>query len=54
MFSHGVEGSFKALGEIKEIAERKMVDLNANDIEAAARMIKGSAQSMGLEVVEAA
>jgi large subunit ribosomal protein L11 len=29
-----------------------MVDLNANDVEAAARMIRGSARSMGLEVVE--
>ena len=38
--------------QIREIAEKKMVDLNANDIEAACRMIAGSARSMGLEVVE--
>ncbi|MBI3496457.1 MAG: 50S ribosomal protein L11 [Proteobacteria bacterium] len=38
--------------QIREIAEKKMVDLNANDIEAAMRMIAGSARSMGLEVVE--
>jgi large subunit ribosomal protein L11 len=29
-----------------------MVDLNANDVEAASKMIAGSARSMGLEVVE--
>lgn len=37
--------------KIKEIAELKMKDLNANDLEAAVRMIEGSARSMGLEVV---
>jgi large subunit ribosomal protein L11 len=38
--------------QIREIAETKMADLNANDVEAAMVMIKGSARSMGLEVVE--
>lgn len=38
--------------QIKEIAEKKMVDLNANDIEAAMKIIAGSARSMGVEVVE--
>ncbi|MCA1974624.1 MAG: 50S ribosomal protein L11 [Caenispirillum sp.] len=38
--------------QLREIAEKKMKDLNANDIEAAARMIAGSARSMGLEIVE--
>ena len=37
---------------IKEIAEAKMVDLNANDIDQAMKIIEGSARSMGLEVVE--
>ena len=36
--------------DLREIAELKMVDLNANDIEAAMRMIAGSARSMGYEV----
>ncbi|MBT3363982.1 MAG: 50S ribosomal protein L11 [Chloroflexi bacterium] len=36
--------------KIKEIAEIKMKDLNANDIEAAMLMIEGSARSMGIEV----
>jgi large subunit ribosomal protein L11 len=36
--------------QVQEIAEAKMVDLNANDIEAAKQMIKGSARSMGIEV----
>ena len=38
--------------QLREIAEKKMKDLNANDVDAAARMIAGSARSMGLEVVE--
>ena len=36
--------------QIKEIAEVKMPDLNANDIEAAMRTIEGTAKQMGLEV----
>jgi large subunit ribosomal protein L11 len=40
------------MAQIRKIAEQKMVDLNANDVDAAAQMIKGSARSMGLEVVE--
>jgi len=35
----------------REIATIKMVDLNANDLEAAARQIEGTARSMGIEVV---
>jgi large subunit ribosomal protein L11 len=38
--------------QLREIAEGKMKDLNANDIDAAARIIEGSARSMGLQVVE--
>ena len=38
--------------QVKEIAEQKMKDLNASDINAAMKMIEGSARSMGLEVVE--
>jgi large subunit ribosomal protein L11 len=36
---------------VREIAQAKMKDLNAADIEAAMRMVEGSARSMGLEVV---
>ncbi|HYI39210.1 MAG TPA: 50S ribosomal protein L11 [Allosphingosinicella sp.] len=36
--------------QLREIAEMKMKDLNANDIDAAARIIEGSARAMGLEV----
>ena len=39
------------MAQIREIAEKKMVDLNAHDIEAACKMIVGSARSMGLTVV---
>jgi large subunit ribosomal protein L11 len=35
---------------VRKIAEMKMKDLNANDIEAAMKIIAGSARSMGLEV----
>lgn len=38
--------------QVKEIAQEKMEDLNANDIDAAAKIIAGSARSMGIEVVE--
>jgi large subunit ribosomal protein L11 len=38
--------------QLREIAEKKMKDLNANDIEAAAKIIEGSAKAMGLRVVE--
>jgi large subunit ribosomal protein L11 len=37
--------------QVREIAEQKMKDLNASDVEAAMRMVEGSARSMGLEVV---
>ena len=36
--------------QLREIAEKKMVDLNANDLEQASKMIAGSARSMGVEV----
>ncbi|MBU4421528.1 50S ribosomal protein L11 [Candidatus Parcubacteria bacterium] len=36
--------------QIKEIAEKKMPDLNANDIEAAMKTIEGTARQMGIEV----
>ncbi|NPA91543.1 MAG: 50S ribosomal protein L11 [Chloroflexi bacterium] len=38
--------------QIRQIAETKMKDLNAYDIDAAMRMIEGSARSMGIEVVD--
>jgi large subunit ribosomal protein L11 len=38
--------------QLREIAEIKMKDMNANDVEAAVRMLAGSAKSMGLTVVE--
>jgi len=37
--------------KVREIAEAKMKDLNANDVDAAVKMVEGSARSMGLEVV---
>ena len=46
-----VGGSVK-ISQVREIAENKMKDLNAADIDGAIEMVKGSARSMGLEVVE--
>ena len=39
-------------GQLREIAEKKMKDLNANDLDAATKIIEGSARAMGLNVVE--
>ncbi len=38
--------------QLREIAEKKMKDLNANDLDAASRIIEGSARAMGIQVVE--
>ena len=40
------------LAQLKDIAALKMVDMNANDVDGAVRMLAGSARSMGLTVVE--
>ena len=48
---HETVGRVKT-SQVKEIAEAKMVDLNANDIAAAMKIIEGTARSMGIEVVE--
>ena len=37
--------------QVREIANIKMADLNANDVEAAAKQVEGTARSMGIEVV---
>jgi large subunit ribosomal protein L11 len=36
--------------QVRQIAETKMADLNANDVEAAMRMVEGTARSMGIEI----
>ncbi|MEI6985982.1 MAG: 50S ribosomal protein L11 [Rhodospirillaceae bacterium] len=48
----GASAGSLTMTQIREIAQKKMVDLNAHDIDAAAKMIVGSARSMGLQVVE--
>ncbi|MDR2765868.1 MAG: 50S ribosomal protein L11 [Holosporaceae bacterium] len=40
------------MAQVREIAEKKMKDLNADNVDAASMMIVGSARSMGLEVVQ--
>jgi len=47
-----VSGGSVKRSQLAEIAQAKMVDLNANDIEQATKIIEGSARSMGLDVVE--
>ena len=46
-----IEAGTVTMAQVREIAEAKMVDLNAADLDAAARIIAGSARSMGLQVV---
>jgi large subunit ribosomal protein L11 len=41
-----------SMAQVREIAEAKMTDLNANDIDAAAKTVAGTARSMGIEVRE--
>ena len=41
-----------SLEEVRLIAQKKMADMNVNDLESAVSMVKGSARSMGIEVVE--
>ena len=38
--------------DVRKIAERKMADLNANDIDAAMRIIAGTARNMGIDVID--
>jgi len=38
--------------QLREIAEKKMIDLNANNVEAAMKIIEGSARNMGIEIVD--
>ncbi|MFZ4761591.1 MAG: 50S ribosomal protein L11 [Alphaproteobacteria bacterium] len=40
------------VAQLRDIAEKKIVDMNANDVDSAVKMLVGSARSMGLEVVE--
>tara|TARA_R110000782_G_scaffold78276_8_gene155511 strand:- start:173587 stop:174018 length:432 start_codon:yes stop_codon:yes gene_type:complete len=47
-----ISGGKITRAQLAEIAQKKMVDLNANDIEAATKIIEGSALAMGLTVVE--
>ena len=40
------------MAQVREIADQKMGDMNAVDLEGVMQMVKGSARAMGLEVVE--
>ncbi len=41
-----------SMSQLRVIAEKKMIDLNANDLDAACQMLAGSARSMGIQVTE--
>ncbi|MDP3013460.1 MAG: 50S ribosomal protein L11 [Candidatus Subteraquimicrobiales bacterium] len=47
---HKVKVGKVSRDKVREIAELKMVDLNANDVEAAMKIVEGTARSMGIEV----
>ena len=48
--THGWSGEEPTGGQLREIAEQKMADLNATSVEGAMQMVAGSARSMGLKV----
>ena len=48
----GASAGKVTITQLKAIAAQKMVDMNANDVDGAVRMLAGSARSMGLTVVE--
>ena len=47
---HSVKVATLSAAQVREIAETKMADLNANDVEAASKIIAGTARSMGITV----
>ncbi len=49
---HKVKVGTVTKDQVREIAETKMPDLNANDIDAAMKIVAGTARSMGIDVVE--
>ncbi len=48
---HRVKVGQITAAQIREIAERRMDDLNANDLDAASRIVAGTARSMGVDVI---
>ena len=48
----GASAGKVTMAQIREIADQKQQDMNANDIDGAVRMLVGSARSMGIDVVE--
>ncbi len=49
---HSVKVGKVTKAQVREIAEKKMIDLNATTVEAAMKIIEGSARNMGIEVTE--
>ena len=49
---HTVKVGKVTRAQLRDIAEKKMIDLNANDVEAAMKIIEGSARNMGIEIVD--
>ncbi|MFA6407778.1 MAG: 50S ribosomal protein L11 [Candidatus Paceibacterota bacterium] len=49
---HTVKVGKVTRAQLRDIAEKKMIDLNANDVEAAMKIIAGSAKNMGIEIID--
>ena len=49
---HKVKVGKVTKAQLRDIAEKKMVDLNAHDVEAAMKIIAGSAKNMGIEIID--
>ena len=49
---HTVKVGKVTRAQLRDIAEKKMIDLNANDVEAAMKIIEGSARNMGIEITD--
>lgn len=49
---HTVKVGKVTRAQLRDIAEKKMIDLNANDVEAAMKIIEGSARNMGIEIID--
>jgi len=49
---HSVKVGKVTRAQLRDIAEKKMIDLNANDVEAAMKIIEGSARNMGIEITD--
>ena len=50
--AHGLHYHIRGSDKVRKVAEQKLPDLNTNDVDAAMRILEGTAHSMGLEVID--